>query len=254
MVLPDSLTASDGHTTGKVGFRLRAGEAFTLKGNAGRFVRLPDFTELFGDRGSVRGNPALVPERGRSIDLGIVVSRRAGPLLRQAGLEATVFETLADDLILFVRNSQGTVVARNFGRARVAGIELSLSLALGARFTGSLNATHQRAVDVSGDRSNGLLLPGRPEDEISAGAGWRTGRGQISYEFTYVGRNFTESFETASLALPARYLHDVAYRLRLAHGLQATLEIKNLFDRRTYDVAQFPLPGRSVNGRVAWEF
>ncbi|PYS96320.1 MAG: hypothetical protein DMF50_05130 [Acidobacteria bacterium] len=254
MLLPDSLTASDGHTTGKVGFRLRAGEAFTLKGNAGRFVRLPDFTELFGDRGSVRGNPALVPERGRSIDLGIVVSRRAGPLLRQAGLEATVFETLADDLILFVRNSQGTVVARNFGRARVAGIELSLSLALGARFTGSLNATHQRAVDVSGDRSNGLLLPGRPEDEISAGAGWRTARGQISYEFTYVGRNFTESFETASLALPARYLHDVAYRLRLAHGLQATLEIKNLFDRRTYDVAQFPLPGRSVNGRVAWEF
>ena len=98
------------------------------------------------------------------------------------------------------------------------------------------------------------VLPGRPEDEISAGAGWRTGRGQISYEFTYVGRNFTESFETASLALPARYLHDVAYRLRLAHGLQATLEIKNLFDRRTYDVAQFPLPGRSVNGRVAWEF
>lgn len=253
-VLADSLAASEGHTTGKVGFRLRAGESVTFKGNAGRFVRLPDFTELFGDRGSVRGNPALVPERGRSLDLGIALARRPGARVRQAGLEATVFETLADDLIVFVQDSQATVVARNFGRARVRGLEIALSLALGSRFTGNLNATHQRAIDVSGDRSDGFLLPGRPEDEVSAGAGWRIGQGQMSYEFTYVGRNFTDGFETASGALPARYLHDVAYRLSLPRGLRLTLEIKNLFDRRTYDVAQFPLPGRSLNGRVAWEF
>jgi hypothetical protein len=30
--------------------------------------------------------------------------------------------------------------------------------------------------------------------------------------------------------------------------------VHNLFDDRTVDVARFPLPGRSFEGRLAWSF
>jgi iron complex outermembrane receptor protein len=247
--------SGDRYTTGKVGFRIRLGAAWILRGNAGRFVRLPDFVELFGNRGSVRGNPALSPERGRSLDLGVTASwRRPGCLLRSARAETTLFETVADDLIQFVPNSQSTVLAENLDRARIRGVELSLLLGLGSRFSGGLNLTHQTPRDISGRRTGGSLLPGRPRDELSASASLDLGRGRLFYEFTYVGRNFVNRQNTPSAALPARYLHDAGGHLRLRTGLTATLEAKNLGNERTYDYARFPLPGRSVHGRVSWEF
>ena len=247
---------ADRRTTGKVGFRLRAGDAVTFKGNFGSFLRLPDFIELFGDRGSVRGNPALRPESGRSLDLGVAFAfqRPAGALLRQAHLEATLFETVAEDLIQFIPNSQSTVVALNADRARIRGVELSLALALGRRLTGSLNATHQKPVDRNRRPAEGNILPGRPRNEVGAGAALDLGPGRLFYGFTYVGRNFVDPPNTPARALPARFLHDLGYRARLRRGLQGTIEIKNLADEWTYDLARFPLPGRSVHGRLSWEF
>jgi outer membrane cobalamin receptor len=250
-----STFGEDAHTTGKVGFRLRAAEHLTIKGNLGRFVRLPDLTEQFGDRGSVIGNPALLPERGRSIDLGLSASLpRPGGVFRLAQVEAILFETVAEDLILFSQNSPGTVKAENFSRARIRGAELTLAFALGSRFAGSLNATLQRATDRSGSPTDGNRLPGRPSQELSATAGLNLGRGRLHYEFNYVGRNFVDAPNTTSFAIPARYLHDLGYRLDLSRGLRAVLEVKNIGDELTYDVARFPLPGRSVHGRLAWEF
>ncbi|MBI4169367.1 MAG: TonB-dependent receptor, partial [Acidobacteria bacterium] len=243
------------HTTGRLGFRVRAGERIAIKGNFGRFLRLPDFIELFGYSGAVLGNPALSPERGRSFDLGIAAALpRPGPALRQASVEATIFETLADDLIVFVQNAQNRVVAQNFGRARIRGVELSLALAIGPRFTGSLNATLQRAVNESGNFAGGHLVPGRPGREGSATAGLRLGPGRATYVFTYVGRNYVDESNTESRALPARYLHDLGYRLTLPRDLEAVFEVKNIGDQRANDVAGFPLPGRSFHGRLSWRF
>ncbi len=253
-LVPLPPAAEESEVTGKIGFRVRAGERLTVKGNAGRFVRVPDFIEIFGNRGSVRGNPALLPERGTSADIGIAFSRRAGPLLRQLKVEGTLFETRADDLVVYQSVAQGIVVTQNYGRARVRGAELSLSFAAGPRFSGSLNATRQRAVNISGDPNDGRLLPGRTSDEVSASAAVALGGGRLFYEFTYVGRNYVDVQNTPSAALPARYLHDIGYHLRLRRGLTLTAEIDNLTGRRTLDVARFPLPGRSFSGRLAWEF
>jgi len=54
--------------------------------------------------------------------------------------------------------------------------------------------------------------------------------------------------------LPARYLHDAGYRMRVRPGLTATFEIKNIGNEKTYDYARYPLPGRSVDARMSWEF
>ncbi len=253
--IPEAFVSDGAHTTGKVGFRARLDERLSLKGNVGSFLRLPQFIELFGNRGSVLGNPLLQPERGDSADLGIVYERpRTKGTLRQARFEAIAFLTRADKLILFQTNPQNTVIALNSGRADVRGVELSLALALGARFTGSLNATLQQAVDRSGSFSDGYLLPGRPSEEMSAAAGLDLGRTRLTYNMTWVGKNYIDQTNTESRALPRRVVHDVAADIRLPRGLRGTIEIANIADDRIVDVARFPLPGRSVTGRLSWAF
>jgi iron complex outermembrane receptor protein len=250
---PETLDEDGGRTTGRVGFRARLAGGWTLKGNAGRFYRIPDFIELFGNSGPISGNPALVPESGRSIDLGLVAeAARPGPRLRAARLQVTLFETLAEDQIVFVGNPQRTVRAQNFGRARIRGVEADLALSIGRRFRGSLNATVQRAVNESGDPATGFLIPNRPSREAGAAAELDLGRSRLFYNFTYVGRNFTDDFNTGGWAIPARYLHDFGVRFGLPRGLEATLEARNLGDEVTYDIGGYPLPGRSLHARIGW--
>jgi outer membrane cobalamin receptor len=245
---------SDASTTGKIGFLSRLTGSLALRANAGSFLRVPDLQELYGDRGSVRGNPALLPERGVNIDLGLTATTtRAHGALREGRVEGVLFETRAENLIIYEAISPSTVQARNTGEALIRGVELSGSLVAG-RFNGSLSVVHQSAVNESDTPSRGNDLAGRPRDELNAGAGLAIGRGRAAWEFTYVGANFIDRANTEDGRLPARYLHDLSYRLPLAHRIEATFAVHNLFDDQTVDVARFPLPGRSFEGRLAWSF
>jgi outer membrane receptor protein involved in Fe transport len=165
-----------------------------------------------------------------------------------------VFGTEATDLILYQPNAQSSVVAVNIGAARIRGVELSLDLAIGPRLSGTLNVVHQSAIDTSDRFSEGYQLPGRPADEVSAGAGLLLGPGRAVYDFTYIGSNYVNSVNTESGLLPARYLHDLSYRLRLASHWEATFQVHNIFDEQTVDVARFPLPGRSFEARLQWTY
>jgi outer membrane receptor protein involved in Fe transport len=46
-----------------------------LKGNIGRFTRVPTLFELFGDNGTTLGNPELKSERSTNGDIGINSSK-----------------------------------------------------------------------------------------------------------------------------------------------------------------------------------
>ena len=245
---------SDSSTTGKIGLLARLSERLALRANAGSFLRLPNLSELYGDQGNVIGNPALLPERGVNLDLGLTAeTTRAHGALRQGRVEGVLFQTRADNLIVYESIAPSTVQARNTGEALIRGIELSGSFAAG-RWNGTLSLVHQRALDATDTFYNGNDLPGRPRDELNAGAGLAIGRGRAAWEFTYVGANSIDRSNTEDGRLPARYLHDLSYRLPLAHRIEATFAVHNLFDDQTVDVARFPLPGRSFEGRLAWSF
>jgi iron complex outermembrane receptor protein len=246
--------AADAATTGRLGVAGRIRDGVTVRANIGRFLRLPDLTELYGDQGSIVGNPGLLPERGTNSDLGFVLeTTRPRGRVRQARAEAALFETLADNLILYVPNAQNLVVARNIGQARIHGAEVSLALAAG-RFSGTINASRQWAVDASDRYTSGNQLPGRPRDEVSAGAGLDFGRNRVAWDFTYVGPNYTDPENPPDSLLPARYIHDVSWRVLLPRHLEATFQVHNLFDDHAVDVARFPLPGRAFEGRLQWSF
>jgi vitamin B12 transporter len=101
-----------------------------FKANAGRYLRPPDFTELFGDRGAMLGNPNLREERGVQADVGV---RGVSPSSWrvQGTAEVAGFWNAVDGMIVYVQNSQRTAVPLNLEDAWIRGVEAALTLQLG---------------------------------------------------------------------------------------------------------------------------
>ena len=96
-----------------MGARYRLREGWDVRGSAGQYYRAPSFGELFGDRGSVQGNPNLKPEMGVNSDLGAIYSPgRFGPV-DQFRLEYEFYYNQVNDLIQYVQTSRATVRAEN---------------------------------------------------------------------------------------------------------------------------------------------
>jgi len=219
-----------------------------LRGNVGWFHRAPTFAELFGDRGTVVGNAGLRPESAVDLDLGPSWSARdAGTGLRVA-LSAAFFASFADDLIVFVPQSQSVFRAENIGASRTLGLETSLRA--GWDQTVGLEAayTFQDARDT-GDAPywSGLRLPGRAPHDLSARLALRRWGFELWYEVDWLAET---PLDRANLrAVPGRVLHaaGLGYRLRAGdRSLAVTVEGRNLSDEWVYDAFRYPLPGRSV--------
>jgi len=242
-------------TTGRLGARTDLSAAWSIRGNVGTYQRTPDVTELYGHRGAVIGNPGLVPERGTNADLGLTWQAiQPTGWFRTLRVEGVLFGTDAADMIVYQPTPSGAVVAKNLSAARIRGVELSLQGGLGSRLTGSLNAVRQEAIETGDTFREGFPLPGRSEVEASAALGAVFGRTRLAWNFTYVGPNNVSTVSNADGELPARYLHDVSCRVLLPHRLEATFEVRNLFDEHTVDLYRYPLPGRRYFARLAWSF
>jgi len=229
---------------------------WSLRGNIGKFHRTPSLLELYGNEGSVAGNPGLLAEEGVNADAGVTFSRPAWGPLRGVEIELSAFRTDADNLIQFVPIPSFRVKAGNVGASRVTGVEAAVSLALGERVMASANYTRQKPVFLGDTYQRGGDLPGRPRQELSTSESLRAGRVLLTHRFTYVGENEMGSLGAASgnlpssrvplTRLPARYLHDAVADLSLPGRAHLSLEVLNLFDLHVVDVARYPLPGRTV--------
>ncbi|HET6372362.1 MAG TPA: TonB-dependent receptor [Candidatus Polarisedimenticolia bacterium] len=261
---PPAARDSDTELSGRFGAAWHAGAGLTFRGSAGRFHRLPSFTEIFGDQGSVKGGGDLLPEAGWNYDVGLAWTTSAHGLLNRAWIETVLFRSDATNLIQFVQTSQSQVTAQNTGEARVVGAELSLDLALFGWMDGGMNYTWQVARDRSDTFRNGSDLPGRPRHELSAraGAALAGGRwGHATYRFDYLGPNFFDPAAAVveggthvsrdEVRVPGRYLHGLGYTRPAGSRLEVTVEVDNLFNIKTVDVARFPLPGRLAQAKIS---
>jgi len=247
----------DDFLSSRLGARCALGGGWSLRGNAGRYFRYPNFSELFGDRGGVIGNPDLAPEEGINADIGISFEGRdlnaAGLVLDRLFLEAVFFYSEVDDLILFVQTSQRTVKAENVSSAETRGIEASWAATFFRHLEISGNYTWMDAVNTS-DISylNGKRLPGRPEHELFNRAALFNRWGRIFWEYNHIADNFLDqaNFEKVK----SRSIHNLGITLGPWRKMTATFEVKNLGDEQVADVMGFPLPGRSYMGTVTAKF
>ncbi len=231
--------------TPQLGARVRGPRGLSARANWTRAERAPDFLELFGNLGSVQGNPALRPERGENWDAG--AAWEGGGARAHAVVEWSHFDARATDLIVQVRNSASSVRAVNLSSARVRGEELAVrgSLPGGFAFTGAGTWMSARNVGAVPAFWAGKRLPLRPARQLYARLQWRRGAARAGADVQVIGDDMLDPANR--LRAPGRTLAGGTLGWALAHGgLVLTLEGKNLADHHARDVGGFPLPGRSV--------
>jgi iron complex outermembrane receptor protein len=241
------------HRSPSVGFRWNPLPAVTLKGNVGRYFRLPTFLELFGNLGSVTGNADLEPEEGLNRDVGVVLNFDAIGAVNRIYFEAVYLDNRVENLILFFPNSQQTTKPTNIGSARIRGWEFSFAAAVGARLCVSGNYTRLDARDTSAiPYYNGNQLASRPEHDALLVVSYRADRWRLSWEGHRIGANFLDPANM--MEIPARDLHNVVLQwFTPLPGFTVTAEARNLTDDRAYDVSGFPLPGRSFYTTLSYK-
>ncbi len=226
----------------------------SVKGNVGRYHRLPTFLELFGNTGSVTGSADLRPEAGVNRDLGVVINLSRSGVFRSVFVEVSRFDNEVENLILFFPNSQFTSKPANIGSARIRGWEISTAAAIGDRLefaAGYTNLDTEDTSDIPYYRGN--ELPSRPAHDVHASMFYRRGPLRMGYELHAISSNW---LDRANLrATPSRVLHGALVTLRTpVDGLSLSLDARNLTDERVTDVAGYPLPGRAVFSTLTYRY
>jgi outer membrane receptor protein involved in Fe transport len=237
-------------------FRVRtdAGSETKLRGSFGTGIRPPDAFEL-----AFTDNPALKPERNRSVELGIEQAFAAG----HASVDAAWFHNTFDDLIVavgqFVESSRYRT--DNISNARAKGLELGAttrqrtgSTDLQARVSYTFLDTEILAVDESGAApapfAVGQPLINRPRHQWSVDAAMTHGRATAWLRGG--GRGDVLAVEP-SWGTSGGLFNATGYNVwnaggswRVARQLELFGRIENLFDRRYEEVYGFPALGRGA--------
>lgn len=220
---------SDGygtHTTGQagLGYDFGGGRVYL---SAGEGFRAPNFNELFspGFSGLFAGNPALEPERSRSVELGVdaeVGAFDVGLRLHRSRLR---------DLIAF----QGpNFQAINIARAKTEGVELEAATTLADwRLNG--RAQYLEAVD----EATGLQLLRRARRQAGLGVERAFGAWSVGLDGQYIGRRRDFGGDLKSFAL-----WEARAEWAIAEGYRLQAKLGNLFDREYTLARGFNTPGR----------
>ena len=238
----------------QLGARFDLGRGLEVRANWARASRAPGFVELFGDQGSVTGNPALRPESAENRDAGAAWRGRIGR--SEGAFEWARFRSDARDLVVFARNSASSMKAQNISHARIRGEEWSARLELPWQLLLTAAWSWQSAINQGPLPAYlvGKRLPGRPSRQSRARLEWR-GEGRAGLragaELEVIGDNLLDPYNLLRVA--ERRLAGASLSVApFAAALRLTLEGKNLLDDRAVDVGGFPLPGRSVFLGCTW--
>lgn len=258
--------------TPRVGALYRPWPWLSLKGTAGTYLRVPDLLELFGDRGTMMGNPGLLPETGEAWEVGV---RAEAPWegLVQGSIDAAYARRTVHDLIAWVQNSQHTQYPLNIGEAYVRSTEAAVTVHVGGWLSSQSNLTWTLTRNLLEDPAYAdNALPGIPDLELSQATTLRwPERVALTHTWSYTGLTFTD---TANIGFTApRDLHSLALDVTPVPGLPTVrAEVLNLFDVRgtavdrnplddgddtrvvkpLTDFSGYPLPGRTVMVALTW--
>lgn len=250
----------------------------SIKASAGWYVRLPTLVELFGNRGTIIGSPALRPERGPSLDAGVVwapAKALAQGEIDRIFVEAAGFGSRPRDTIALVTSVGYVARAMNVAASEAYGGELVASARFARMVTVTANytrlVTEQHAMEIS---FNNKELPRMPGHQVYARADvTRRALGRRADVWVDTSFQSTSYLDQANLQIvPARVLVGTGARVELAAGLGLALTVENVADTRIEmlplvpaprpdltetptalsDYAGFPLPGRSFYLALDW--
>ncbi len=261
------------HVNPRLGVLVSPAPGLALKANIGHYLRPPDFTEMFGDRGAVIGNPDLRPEEGLQWDVG---GRWVLPEQRviSGSLELTHFWNYVTDLIVMIQNSQRTMVPVNLDDAWVQGVEAAASLSWFELVETQSNLTRNVSVNLSTDPAfSNKQLPRIPTWELYQRTALVWGEHlRLGHTFSYTDGNYWD--RTNWYRATPRPIHGAFLRVQPGERAPSLeLDVLNLTDRIVEvvprnpldpseddmvvqpitDFVGYPLPGRTLMLTARWE-
>jgi vitamin B12 transporter len=224
--------------------------SFDAFASLARAVRVPTLSELYGFSPIMRGNPRLEPEEATTGEIGM---RYAGPVrggLPLFWMDASAFIRSSENLVLFLRSTQGYLTPQNRASSRTIGAELALGLNPGP-FAFTAQASWLDPRDTSPNRTTkNDFLPFLSAVTASATAHVRVLH--VPESQARIGaRAFVQSSRFSDPAglgvIPEQGNVDLEAEAGFAHGeLTLRASLRNLFDSARFDVVGYPLPGRSL--------
>ena len=220
-----------GATTGLAAYGLKFAPGWKAIVQASSAFKAPSFNELYFP---FFGNPALKPERARSIEAGLQYAAGA------SFVRASLFRTRTRDLIVF---DPLLSLANNVDRARVTGFELSARTMVDG-WNISANLTLQRPLDeVTGER-----LLRRADRNLGLAVGKTFGRWRITADLQAAGSRFDSDINTFARTQLAGYsVANFGVRYEFLRGTMLGLAVTNAFDKRYTLVDGFNTAGRVAN-------
>jgi vitamin B12 transporter len=195
--------------------------------------RAPGFNDLYYPE---YGNPSLRPERSHSIEAALQYELNAASVAR-----VSVFRTRYTDLLQAALLG-GAYLAQNVGRARVSGVEASVSA--------QVAATDLRAsltVQSPVDQDTGEDLNRRARRFATLSATHRIGRWRVGGEWLVSGAR-----QDSGTPLGGYAVLNVSARAELGHNWYAALHLDNLLDKR-YELAYtYNTPRRGAYLTLGW--
>ncbi len=267
----DAMTDGSGRThpyvSPRAGLRLAPLPWLWIVASAYYTHRPPTFMELFGNGGMFSGSDDLRPEHGPGAEAGLGLELPEGAA---GGLELAMsvagFIKVTSDLIVFIQNSQRTMVATNVSEARIAGIELGAHAGWAGWASVDMGYTLLDPVDRSGiEPYDGAMLPNRPRHDLFVTASLGHFGVLLSWQLDHMGGGFVD--RTGIEPISARSIHTLSARWTPAGAPGLSLDLKwynvgnsivstsfitsstgAIMERRRAitDVDGYPLPGTAI--------
>jgi len=249
----DEVRRGDTDLSPAIGIRFDQDDDTSWHASLSRYSRQPAFAELFIDRGLVRGNPDLAPERGVNLDAGI--ERRFGavagggpdavPRTANGSLSVNVFASERREQIVTVFDARGVGRAENVGEARVLGVELAVRADPTPRWSLSANLTLQDAANRSDNPVfDDRQLPGEARVAGFLGASFRPApHWRVRLEADTLRNRY---YDTANKRAARDSTLVSAAVEHATRRFRTTLSLTNLGDRNVEDFNGFPRPGRAA--------
>ena len=213
-------------------------------------LRTPTMFELFGDRGSFKGNSNLLPEKAETYSASLNYKETLASIALSSSM--AIYHQAMENAIVAVFNTSGTGGYRNVNSAKIKGLEWQLS----SQITNALSMSVQISLLDSKTNSvfvafNNKKLPGIYHQQYSASLDYKfNNQWQIKINSQFDKALYFDRPNISSIS--NKQVTDLSVQWRL-NNYRINFNCTNLFDQAYQDLANRPAQGRSIQLKFSIE-
>jgi len=214
--------------------------------NLGHAIRIPSLYEVFGDRGLLKSNITLKPEKSDNLSFDVIHDYQ--PYSISSSL---FYRDLSDAIVSQVAAPTSTF--KNMAAAQILGIQIKLEAKFG-KLNLKLSGQKQNSYTQSEVKaSNHKKLSGIFHQSFGASANYSFNKHtDFNYQYQSDQELYTDAANTEEFKHKGRVIHNIRMDYKTSK-LNTSLSIDNFLDSQFKDQANRPAPGRTLLLNLQYE-